>query len=181
MVAAGDFDPESERDIYFASEHCKADPGPPIVPVDFIPELWVTCLETMPKAKRTRFLLATAAGDRIRKPTEDLQFILEMAAKDLAEKIHDCADEAITYERICNPPAPFELNANRKERTIKALLPTQGVFWGTSAGITAGAAIGVVGGPIGAVSGSIIGGIVGSFVGYYGIRKRDEDDETEEK
>ena len=40
MVAAGDFDPESERDIYFASEHCKADPGPPIVPVDFIPELW---------------------------------------------------------------------------------------------------------------------------------------------
>ena len=57
-----------------------------------------------------------------------------MAAKatSLAEKIHDCADEAITYERLCNPPAQIlNLMLLRKERipsTLKALLPTQGVF-----------------------------------------------------
>ena len=97
MVAAGYWtnDTESERKIIFASEHCKADPGPPIVPVDFIPELWVTCLETVPEASRIRYLQATGAGYRSLTPNEDPRKILKMAAKDLVKEIRDSAN---TYE-----------------------------------------------------------------------------------
>ena len=106
VVAAGYFDPDLEtndsvsgRKIVFASEHCKADPGPPIVPVDFIPELWVTCLETMPEASRMSYLQATAFSGNITEPTAEPRMMLEAAAKDLAGKILNNVDKPITYDR----------------------------------------------------------------------------------
>ena len=124
MVAAGYFDgmndTESERKILFASKHCKADPGPPIVPVDFISEFWVTCLETVPKASRIRFLQATALGGRITNLTEDTRKMLEKATKDFAGKIHDSADEDMHHDDF-NPPVPIDLTPNQQWRFKEAL------------------------------------------------------------
>ena len=132
MVAAGYFDgmndTESERKILFASERCKADPGPPIVPVDFISELWVTCLETVPEASRIRFLQATALGGRIRNPTEDMRKMLEKAAKDLAGKIHDSEDDFVhVHHDDFNPPTPIDLTPNQQWRFKGALVTILGL------------------------------------------------------
>ena len=133
MVAAGYFDgmndTESERKILFASERCKADPGPSaIVPVDFIPELWVTCLETVPEASRIRFLQATALGGRIRNPTEDMRKMLDKAAKDLAGKIHDSEDDFVhVHHDDLNPPTPMDLTPNQQWRFKEALVVILGL------------------------------------------------------
>ena len=150
MVAAGYFDPEhetndteSDNKVMCASEHCKANPGPPIASVDFIPELWVTCLETMPNDSRTRFLQATALGGRIRNPTEDTRKILEAATEDLAGRI---ADEEINHDH--NPPAPFELNSNQQWR-LQELVPVIGGLLGGAIGVlTMKSRAGAVGGAV---------------------------------
>ena len=170
VVAAGYFDPDLEtndsvsgRKIVFASEQCKADPGPPIVLVDFIPELWVTCLETMPEVSRIPYLQATALGGRIMEPTAELNMVLKAAANGIAEKIHGC--EAVDHD--INPPAPFKLNSSQNKRT-RIALTLAGLLGAVAAGGACAAVGGVVGAEVGLVAGAVlgpVGGIAGGIVG----------------
>ena len=173
MVAAGNFDPEcpmndrprpSGRMILYASKHTMGEPG---LPVDFIPELWVTCLETVPEETRVRFLQATALGDRIRPvdggvlTQEELRKFLQPVSEELVRKI-----QATKVIRV----ATFELNHDQQKRTRKAILP---IFVGTGVGFVAGAVGGGIAGARlgsllglpGAVTGGVIGGFVGGAVG----------------
>ena len=73
-----------DRYLYFASENSKTnDPqgGGNSDGVDFIAELWVTCLETIPESSRVTFLQATASNGRIKQVPEILKMILEASNK----------------------------------------------------------------------------------------------------
>ena len=95
VVAAGNNNCELERDdcndrlIVFASEHSMADPGPPLQRVDFIIELWVACLKTVPEASRIRYLQAIAQGGHIKEDEKPAGYLsqIEMAAIGLDKSI----------------------------------------------------------------------------------------------
>ena len=185
IVAAGNFEPEcltndqlqerpSERMILYASKHTMAVPGPPpIVPVDFVPELWVTCLETVPEESRARFLQASALGDRIQPvdggvlPKEELRKFLQAASEELTRDIQ------------ANHSRTFKLNHDQQKRTYAAFLSIFDITRvGIAASVVGGAAVGarygssagwlgtLVGGTIGAVAGGVGAFVVGQGVKY---------------
>ena len=189
IVAAGNFEPEgltndqlqerpSERMILYASKHTMASPGPPIVPVDFVPELWVTCLETVPEESRARFLQASALGDRIQLAEggeltkEKLRDLLQPVSEDLVRKI----EETKAIKRL-----PFTLNHDQQKRTHAAIsasyytiLTYVGTGLGSSTGAIcggiAGASIGSFFGPFGTLIGCSVGGFIGGVAVNRGMK-----------
>ena len=86
VVAAGHHQSDEDkhwgdRYVYFASEKSKSnDPqsGGNSDGVDFIAELWVTCLETIPESSRVTFLQATASNGRLQQDGKELTGTLKM-------------------------------------------------------------------------------------------------------
>ena len=189
MVAAGNYAFEcltndrinagsrSERMILYASKHTIASSGPPIVPVDFVPELWATCLETVPEESRARFLQASALGDRIQLAEggeltkEELRDLLQPVSEDLVRKI----EETKAIKRL-----PFTLNHDQQKRTRTTILTiyvgsgvgyTAGAIGGSIAGLRIGSYFGPIGTVVGSVVGGLFGGVAGGFAGGFAANR----------
>ena len=178
-VAAGLFDCDTNDKpdclIYYASKHVKASikivnkiacsKSEELELVDFISELWVTCLCRLPTESRNRYLQATALGGRVTvngddsRQSEELREILEKAAKELNISIRKSVPVPI---RISHP--------SQRQRILNALkhyAPAAAV--GGLGGVIAGAAIGMfTAGPVGAVVGGFAGAAGGAAVGASG-------------
>ena len=82
VVAAGHHqsndDCRGDRYIYYASENSKTNDTRSDGRVDFIAELWMTCLETISESSRVTFLKATASNGRLQQDSRELTGILKM-------------------------------------------------------------------------------------------------------
>ena len=156
VVAAGSYyaDDDPGRFIPLASLECKGKP-PPEEPatVDFITELWLTCLETLPSDLRILYLQATALGNVLengREPIGELRDFLQRAAENLNVQIRN---------------SQINLNRNQAGRLRKALVKYLPLIF-AAGGVKVGAAIGAIGGVPGAVVGGAAGGAIGGAIGY---------------
>ena len=175
-VAAGYFDYETndnpDRLIHYASKYVKASVNiekglackrkEKLELVDFINELWVTCLCRLPNESRDRFLQATALDGRVTvkddgsRQSKELREILVKAAKDLHKSIRKSV------------PVPIVIDhPSQRERMIKALKhygPATAV--GGVGGLIIGGTVGFfAAGPVGAVFGAVAGGGGGAVAG----------------
>ena len=151
VVAAGSYyaDDDPGRFIPLASLECKGKP-PPEKPatVDFITELWLTCLETLPSDLRILYLQATALGNVLengKEPTGELRDFLPRAAENFNVQIRN---------------SQINLDRNQAGRLRRALVKCLPFIFA----ISGAAAIGAIGG----VPGAVVGGAVGAVgaVGY---------------
>lgn len=112
VVAAGHNHQSNEDDryIYFASENSKSnDPQSGNDDrVDFIAELWVTCLETIPESSRVTFLQATASNRRLQIEGKELTGALKMIME-ATKKQTTHSPESATRKRL-----PNQLTVNPK-------------------------------------------------------------------
>ena len=172
VVAAGSYyaNDDPGRLIPLASLECKGKP-PPEQPatVDFITELWLTCLETLPSDLRIQYLQATALGNILengKEPTGKMRDFLQRAAESLKNSIQK-SDSKVQIRR-----SRINFSKSQAERFHKAFveyLPVifaiPGAAGGAAGGATIGATIGAIGGVPGAVVGAAVGGAVGGVVG----------------
>ena len=178
-VAAGYFDYKTndnpDRLIHYASKYVKASVvvgktiackrSEKLELVDFINELWVTCLCRLPVEPRNRFLQATGLGGRVTvyddasTLSKELREILERAAKKLDISIRKSV------------PVPIVINhPSQRQRMLDALKhygPAAAV--GGVGGLIVGAAIGFfTAGPVGAAVGAVAGAGGGAALGATG-------------
>ena len=174
VVATGRYDAndDPERLIPLASLECKGKP-PPEQPatVDFITELWLTCLETLPSDLRVQYLQATALGNILengKEPTGKMRDFLQRAAESLKNSIQK-SDSNVQIRR-----SQINFNRNQAERFHNALVKYLPVIFAIPACAAGGAKVGATirarGGVPGAVLGAAVGGVVGAAVGY-GVKK----------
>ena len=173
-VAAGYFDYKTNDNpdhlILYASKYVKAfvnrtdlscQRREELELVDFINELWVTCLCRLPVESRNRFLQATALGGRVivnddgSKQSRELRETLERAAKELDISIR----KSVPVPIVINHPSQFQ----RILEALKHYGPA--VVIGGVGGAIAGGTIGLIGGPAGVVVGAVAGGGGGAAVG----------------
>ena len=172
VVATGSYDGNDDpgRLIPLASLECKGKP-PPEQPatVDFITELWLTCLETLHSDLCVQYLQATALGNILvngQEPTGKMRDFLQRAAENLQNSIQK-SDFKVQIRR-----SQINLNRNQARRLRRALVENLPVIFaipgaagGAAGGATIGATIGAIGGVPGAVVGAAVGGAVGGVVG----------------
>ena len=181
VVATGSYcaNDDPGRLIPLASLECKGK-QPPEQPatVDFITELWLTCLEILPSDLRVQYLQATALGNILengKEPTGKMRDFLQRAAENLKNSIQK-SDSKVQVRKN-----PINFNISQAERFHKALvdslpviLAIPGAAGGAAGGAKVGAAIGAIGGVPGAVLGAAVGGAVGGVFGAvvgYGVKK----------
>ena len=176
-VAVGYSDPddenEEERYIYYTSDKAKI--SKENVQYDFMPELWISCLERLPEVSRAQFVKMTESRMKPDLPiydqviSEDLQDALknqELRERLEREKCEELMmkldymqkqlDKAHRPRPSTIPPIIIPINEYADRLGISVVVPAM-------AGAAAGAAIGSLLGPIGTVAGGLIGALGGAL------------------
>ena len=169
VVAAGSYytNDDPGRYIPLASLECKGKP-PEEPTVDFITELWLTCLQALPPDLRAQYFRATAFGSILengKEPTGEMRTFLQKSAESLENSIRKSDSEPCKIRK-----SPIDLNVTQAERLREALKEGHGTFitgaaLGAVAGVKVGAMIGAPAGPVGAAVGAAVGAGIGGVVG----------------
>lgn len=170
-VAAGS---DADRELPYVSEEA-AKSTPPHVYPDFLPELWITCLERVSKKARGYFVQATApqrfklrkerASEEMFQLVESLQRMIDFQERKMREdrasfeKKMDEMREKSSETIYLNEGHLQRLTKVYKDTENKSLAATIG--GGAALGAGVGATVGLVGGPAGVA----IGGLIGTAVG----------------